>query len=151
MSLRLDGLGSNLKVLEAMSENEAAQRLRLQTFRDQLDPEMLRAYVGKLPDFEDDEALDEAFAHYEVLAPAAEALEEGHAVAATILYRALIDDVLSRGRSQAYGHAARHLAQLDLMAAEIAGSTLEPHEAYRAALRKAYGRKHGFWNRFGSS
>src|SRR4051812_35607566 len=39
--------------------------------------------------------------HYGALAPAAEALEENHPAAATVLYRALIDDILARARSPA--------------------------------------------------
>ena len=47
--------------------------------------------------------------HYEALLAAAETLEADHPVAATILYRALLDDILNRARSPAYGHAARYL------------------------------------------
>jgi hypothetical protein len=39
---------------------------------------------------------------YEFLAPAAETLEHEHPAAATVLYRALLDDILARARSNAY-------------------------------------------------
>src|ERR1700730_5132022 len=51
--------------------------------------------------------------HYDALLAAAKALEPDHPVAATILYRALLDDILNRARSPAYGHAARYLETLD--------------------------------------
>lgn len=86
--------------------------------------------------------------HYELLAPAAAALEADHAAAATILYRALLSDILVRAKAQAYGHGARYLAKLDALAgafdaASIAG--MDSHVSYRAALTKAHGRKSAFW------
>ncbi len=82
--------------------------------------------------------------HYGLLLPAAEALEHDHPVAATILYRALLDDILTRARSQAYGHAARYLAKLDdLDTTDLAAKGLSSHEAYRAGLRRSHGRKTG--------
>lgn len=84
--------------------------------------------------------------HYGALVPAAEALEEAHPEAATVLYRALIDDVLSRARSPAYGHAARYLTRLDALADRIKASGLSDHAHYRAELSKAHGRKAAFWS-----
>ena len=79
--------------------------------------------------------------------PAAEALEHRHPAAATVLYRALIDDVLARARAAAYGHAARYLARLDALADRVEpASGLADHAAYRAALKQAHGRKATFWN-----
>jgi hypothetical protein len=61
-------------------------------------------------------------------------------------YRALIDDILQRARSPAYGHAARYLARLDALAAS--GASVEPnapdHDTYLRNLRQAHGRKAGF-------
>ncbi len=85
--------------------------------------------------------------HYEALLAAAEALEPDHPLAATILYRALLDDILNRARSPAYGHAARYLEKLDALAAHgDAASSIDPHHAYRAALSQKHGRKSGFWS-----
>jgi hypothetical protein len=84
--------------------------------------------------------------HYEVLLPAAEALEPDHPVAATILYRVLLDDILDRARSPAYGHAARYLQKLDVLAVVECASPVEAHQSYRAALLKKHGRKTGFWS-----
>jgi hypothetical protein len=165
-----------IRILESLGQTEAAQALRWDAFGRSLDPAMLRAYLAKLPDFEDDDALERAFDHaqahpdryralafliywpnparaarlvaahggswdgsrYEVLAPAAEALERTQPEAAAELYRLLIDSILEHGRSAAYGHAARYLAALD-------GLTEDP-EAYRASLRRLHGRKAAFWS-----
>ncbi|MDR7035642.1 hypothetical protein J2X36_000377 [Methylobacterium sp. BE186] len=166
-------------ILDALGRAGEAQDLRWQRFCDSLDAAMLRDYLAKLPDFEDDEALRAAFdramafpqpyraltflinwpdleragrlvldraktwegERYEVLAPAAEALEQARPEAAALLYRRLIDDILERGRSQAYAHAARYLAQLDAIDPGASG--------YRDTLRREHGRKHGFWTLVG--
>jgi hypothetical protein len=174
-----------IRILEAMGERGDAQALRWKSFEDGLDAAMLRDYLAHLPDFEDFDALDRAFAHvaaspsrhaalafllawprldlaarlvvehqgewdggqYGLLAPAAEALEDTEPrAAAVLLYRALIDDILQRARSPAYGHAARYLARLDALAAS--GASVEPnapdHDTYLRNLRQAHGRKAGF-------
>ena len=85
--------------------------------------------------------------HYEVLLAAAEPLEPDHPLAATILYRALLDDILNRARSPAYGHAARYLEKLDALAAHgDVASSIDPHHTYCAALSQKHGRKSGFWS-----
>ena len=90
--------------------------------------------------------------HYGSLVPAAVALEHDHPVAATVLYRALLDDILTRARSPAYGHAVRYLAKLgDLDTMDLAAEGLTGHEAYRAGLRRSHGRKTGFWIRVETS
>lgn len=82
----------------------------------------------------------------------AETLEHEHPAAATILYRALLDDILKAARSKAYGHGAKYLGKLALLA-EAADPNLPEgvvaHEAYVAELRKNHGRKSGFWGRVG--
>ncbi|GJE25391.1 DUF6880 family protein [Methylobacterium organophilum] len=174
-----------IAALEALGRPEEAQALRWGQFERGLDPQALRDYLARLPDFEDDEALARAFAHaaartdphgalyfflrwpdlgraarlvidrrtewegrnWELLAPAAEALEPDHPLAASLLYRALIDDILERGRAPAYGHGARHLARLEALEAELAPGSLVPdHAAYREGLRRTHGRKSGFWS-----
>jgi hypothetical protein len=88
--------------------------------------------------------------HYGALVPAAEALEHKHPAAATALYRALIDDILARARSAAYGHAARYLARLDALADRVEPELgLVDHATYRAALKQAHGRKAAFWSLVG--
>ena len=50
-----------IRILDSLGQTEAAQTLRWEAFARHLDPAMLRAYLAKLPDFEDDEALARAF------------------------------------------------------------------------------------------
>lgn len=174
-----------IRILTAVGEKNAAQGLRWPAFEAGLDHEILREYVACLPDFEEFDVLERAFAHvashpqrygslgfflawprldlaaklvvlnragwagqhYHTLVPAAEALEHDHPVAATVLYRALLDDILVRARSPAYGHGARYLARLyDLSRDDLADMGLADHESYRAGLRKVHGRKAAFWN-----
>ena len=178
-------VGLEILILTDQGDRETAQHLRWATFQATLEVELLREYVAKLPDFEDEEALDGAFAYvaahphryralgfflrwprldlaaklvldhvadwnggyYEVLAPAAEALEQDHPLAAAVVYRALIDDILAKGRSQAYGHAARYLISLAILSAEgWASRGLLDHRAYVDTLKKGHGRKYGFWS-----
>lgn len=178
-----------IRILDALGQADAAQSLRWDAFEQTLDREMLRTYLAKLPDFEDDEALRRAldlaaghpnpyralhfFTHwpapqrlarlvqsrwaewdggrYEILVPAAEALEQAHPVEASRLYRLLLEDILGNGRSSAYGHGARHLASLDVLAGQVPEGALDPGpEAYRDRLRKDHGRKQAFWAQVGS-
>ena len=84
--------------------------------------------------------------HYGVLAEAAASLEADHLVAATVLYRALLNDILVRAKSPAYGHGARYLANLSGLAEKISDAQgVENHATYLAALQKSHGRKYGFW------
>ena len=88
---------------------------------------------------------------YYMLPPMADTLQYDHPLAASVLYRALLDDILARARSKAYTHAAKYLKKLDALAdssdaeaATVHGMVL--HEEYSAGLQKAHGRKSGFWS-----
>ncbi|MDZ5646488.1 DUF6880 family protein [Nitrospirillum sp. BR 11828] len=86
-------------------------------------------------------------AYYDVLSDAAMALEEKFPLAATVLYRVLLDDILGRGVSAAYGHGARYLARLGALAPRIeAYSGMDNHTTYALRLRKDHGRKSSFWS-----
>jgi uncharacterized protein DUF6880 len=75
--------------------------------------------------------------HYEILAPAADALAAKHPLAFT----------LTKARSSRYRHAARHLMECESLAAAIKEfGTFETHAAYAARLRADHGRKSGFWS-----
>lgn len=80
----------------------------------------------------------------------AETLQHDHPRAATILYRILLDDILARARSKAYGHAVNYLHALDRLAPDSDNAPGRPeslaiHATYRAHLKAQHGRKSGFW------
>ncbi len=54
-----------IEILDALGRREEAQALRWALFERDLDAPMLRAYLAKLPDFEDEEALLRALDHAE--------------------------------------------------------------------------------------
>jgi hypothetical protein len=84
--------------------------------------------------------------HYEVLTPAADALEARHPLASTILRRALIDFALGKARSTRYRHAARHLRECASLAESIEDfGPHETHEGYLERLKAKHGRKSSFW------
>jgi hypothetical protein len=144
----------------------------------------LRAFLDRLPDFDDFEAeeraLDVAAAHpnihaalaflvewpaheraarlvrlrikeidgdrYELLDPAARALEGKYPLAAVLLRRALIEVTLRKGRATRYKHAARHVREIDNLNAQIKDySGFETHDQFMTRLRRAHPRKSGFW------
>jgi hypothetical protein len=181
----LDRTRLEVRILQAMGDEVAAQALRWRAFEATLDARLLRDHIAHLADFEEFDVLDRAFAHassfalkysalvfllkwprlelaarlvldrreqwegrhYGLLVPAAEMLEPDHPTEATILYRALLDDILDRARSPAYGYGARYLAKLDALAPHVdAAVGIETHERYREALTKKHGRKWGFWS-----
>jgi uncharacterized protein DUF6880 len=176
------------KVLEKLGENSAAQVLRWRCFENSLNVDVLHDYLRALADFEDVDALDNAFAHalkhkqpqaalqfflawprldhaarlivenfrswsgadYYTLPKVAETLEHEYPLASTILYRALLDDILTRARSKAYRYGAKYLKQLETLAAESdAGPERPPeiltHKEYYEKLKQNHARKSGFW------
>jgi hypothetical protein len=85
--------------------------------------------------------------HYGPLGDAAAALDENFPLAASVLYRALLNDILGRGKSPAYGHGTRYLAKLATLAKGITEwEIIDNHVAYALGLRKNHGRKAGFWS-----
>ena len=87
---------------------------------------------------------------WHILPKVAALLEHDHPLAAAILYRALLDDILDRARSKAYGHGAKYLGKLALLADEVdpaRPSGMIDHATYLAKLKKAHPRKSGFWAR----
>ena len=171
--------------LEAVGRTEEAQQFRWDCFEWSLSETLLRAYLKRLPDFDDVEAeakaLDDVTAHrdvhaalallvrwsaldraarmvldradeidgdhYEVLTPAADALQERYPLAATVLRRAMIEFALDQARAKRYRHAARHFQQCASCAPMIHDfGDLETHEAFERRLKSQHGRKRGFWS-----
>ncbi|MDD7973398.1 DUF6880 family protein [Roseinatronobacter alkalisoli] len=89
---------------------------------------------------------------WHILPKVASLLEHDYPLAATILYRALLDDILDRARSKAYGHGAKYLGKLGLLAQETDPTrprSMIDHTTYLAKLKEAHPRKSGFWMRVG--
>ncbi|MEJ2201104.1 MAG: hypothetical protein P8X63_08845 [Desulfuromonadaceae bacterium] len=88
--------------------------------------------------------------HYQFLLPLAETFESlARPLTASLLYRALLDSILTRARSTTYGHGARYLRKLDLLAKTVSDwRDIEPHPVYVEQLRKKHGRKTSFWSRY---
>lgn len=85
-----------------------------------------------------------------VLPAIADRLQHEAPLAATILYRALLAEILSQARSKAYGHGAGYLAALERLAFDSDSDPdrppeVIPHAEFLAALRRDHGRKLGFW------
>ena len=181
---------ARLEVLEALGRSDEAQVFRWERFLATLNATHLRAYLRRLPDFDDFEAEQRAMAHalafgdvhqalaffvewpdlqraselvlgragalngdlYELLSPAADALDGKYPLAATLLRRAMIGFVLCMGRSARYKHAARHLDDCRAAATQVIDfGSLPDHSAFERELRSAHGRKTGFWQAVGAS
>jgi hypothetical protein len=87
---------------------------------------------------------------WHTLPKVAKLLEHEYPLAATVLYRALLDDILGRARSKAYLHGAKYLAKLTLLATAADPSRpsgVVDHTTYLARLKKDHPRKSGFWSR----
>lgn len=83
---------------------------------------------------------------YHRLRPAAEALAERHPAAATLLHRALAEDVLRRATSKHYPYAARDVLACARLADRLPDAAgFESHAAFMARLRREHPRKSGFW------
>ncbi|MBN1957780.1 MAG: hypothetical protein JW773_06225 [Desulfuromonadales bacterium] len=88
--------------------------------------------------------------HYQFLLPLAETFESlARALTTSLLYRALLDSILRRARTKTYGHGARYLRKLDLLAKTVSDwRRIESHTAYVEQLRQKHGRKTSFWSRY---
>lgn len=167
-----------------MQRTDEAQALRLAFFQAHLSPSHLRAYLRRLPDFEDFEAeqraLDYVVGHanvhaalgflvewpaheraarlvlsrikeidgdrYELLDPAAGAIEGKYPLAAVLLRRSLIEVTLRKGRATRYKHAARHVREIDSLNSQIKDyESVETHDQFMERLKKTHPRKTGFW------
>jgi hypothetical protein len=91
---------------------------------------------------------------WHILPKVAKLLEHDSPLAATILYRALLDDILDRARSKAYSHGAKYLGKLTLLARDADPARpggIVDHATYLANLKKNHPRKSGFWTRAAQS
>lgn len=85
--------------------------------------------------------------YYDDLAPAAEALTAKEPLAAVVLYRVLVEDILRRGIGMAYPHAGRYVGELARLMPELPeGHGLSTHAAFLAELKRNHSKKYGFWS-----
>ena len=87
---------------------------------------------------------------YYSLPPLAQTMETAEChLAATAIYRALLDSILQRGKSKAYHYGVEYLKTLDELASSIPDwRGLDDHDAYFEQLHKKHGRKYSFWSRY---
>jgi len=87
---------------------------------------------------------------YEALLPLAESLEEhGRYLVASVIYRALLDSILSRAVSKYYHHGVRYLKKLEALAGKIGRwQSVMPHPWYMKRVRRLHARKTSFWSRY---
>lgn len=90
--------------------------------------------------------------HYTTLTEMLKELPEATHLIQVIIYRSLLNDILNRARSKAYGHAARYferLAQLDITISKAVNNYngLISHQDYMITLTKNHGKKRSFWER----
>ena len=84
---------------------------------------------------------------YELLDPAASALEGKHPLAAVLLRRRLIDFTLHKARSTRYRHGARHVREIESQQSDITDyGRHETHADYMARLKRDHARKPAFWS-----
>ena len=90
--------------------------------------------------------------YYGELLPLVEAMERaGRSLAATVLYRALLDSILQRAQTKTYPHGVRYLKKLDRLAISVADwRGIEDHGVYMEQLHQQHGRKRSFWSRYGA-
>lgn len=90
---------------------------------------------------------------YEYLKPLAQALEEeDRPIAATVLYRALLDSILARAVTRYYHHGVRYLRKLDRLEGSVGDwKGLQSHDDYKAELLRVHGRKRSFWTKYEGS
>lgn len=153
--LSVDHLRAFLKELPDFADVEAEDRARAHALAY---PDVLQAlhFCLKWSDLRSAADLIEARAnevdgdHYELLTPAADALRERHPLAATLLWRAMIDFALSKGRASRYGHAASHLSDCAAVMSEITSyAPYSSHGEYVEQLRRQHERKSSFWAKVG--
>lgn len=83
------------------------------------------------------------------LKPMAENLEKDAPLGASIIYRALLDSILSRANTKYYNHGVRYLRKLDELDARVGDWKGVPtHLKYKTRLLSDHGRKSSFWSKY---
>lgn len=148
----VDDFRTWLEHLAAQAQAEAFSRAR-ELALDHDDPVTAARLLVEIGEFaEADQVLTAEPARitgedYSWLVPLAKTLEAQQCWrGAAAVVRALLDAILAKAYSPAYGHAARHWHQLHAIAEHTSSwSPLQPHAEYIAALRQKHARKSAFW------
>jgi hypothetical protein len=87
---------------------------------------------------------------YQLLLSLADSLEKcGRLLAASLLYRKLLESILKRAVSKYYTHGVRYLKKLDALADKISDwRDVKPHPDYFQELKTNHGRKPSFWAKY---
>jgi len=87
---------------------------------------------------------------YGSLLSLAESMEtENRYLAASLIYRSLLNSILERGYIKAYTHGVRYLKKLDKLAVTISDwNKFNHHEAFKERIMQAHGRKQSFWSKY---
>jgi hypothetical protein len=87
--------------------------------------------------------------HYTLLQPIAKAMEVNFPLESSILYRALVAGIVTRGQSKYYAHAVRYLKILEQLSLQIKDwQTVADHAQYFLALREQHKRKTALWSQY---
>ncbi len=88
--------------------------------------------------------------HYGSLLSLAEAMEaENRHLVTSLMYRSLLISILERGYTKAYPHGIRYLKKLDKLAVSVSDwKEFNHHEAFKAQIIEAHGRKRSFWSKY---
>lgn len=75
--------------------------------------------------------------------------KEHYPLAASLIYRSLLDSIMERKKTMAYGYGAHYLKKLDALAEGISDWQGVPdHQAFMTEFRAQHGRKYSFWDRY---
>ena len=87
---------------------------------------------------------------YGSLLSLAEAMEaENRHLVTSLIYRSLLISILERGYTKAYPHGIRYLKKLDKLAVSVSDwKKIHHHEAFKAQITEAHGRKRSFWSKY---
>ncbi|MCW5821617.1 MAG: hypothetical protein KIT34_02380 [Cyanobacteria bacterium TGS_CYA1] len=76
-------------------------------------------------------------------------LKHDRLVAASVIYRALLDSILARAKSMYYHHGIAYLKKLDSLAQKIQNwKSVDSHSQYFATLQQKHKLKSSFWSQF---
>jgi hypothetical protein len=76
-------------------------------------------------------------------------LKHDRLVAASVIYRALLDSILARAKSKNYHHGVSYLKKLDSLAPKVRDwKEVDPHSLYLTNLRQKHKLKSSFWAQY---